>query len=240
MDIFEGYVGIRLWDGQMVDDVIFSMLLVLFIAFALVFRTNYRLFMKMLRDIVFLKERQNLFNKAMGNEWLFRNFMNFQALFLCSIGLLVIARTYGYMEHLQQSTLLSIGFVFGVLLVFYWIKQGFYFLFGLVFTDSGKYRFWKTNYNAIIGAWGVLEYLPVLWLIFVGFHVTVPVVLFIIFYIVCRFVIIYKTVRIFHRKNTGFLYISLYLCGLEITPLLFLYKGVIYLCNYIESGTLWH
>lgn len=24
MNIFEGYVGIRLWDGQLVDDVIFS------------------------------------------------------------------------------------------------------------------------------------------------------------------------------------------------------------------------
>ena len=32
MNIFEGYVGIRLWDGQLVDDVIFSLLLFLFIA----------------------------------------------------------------------------------------------------------------------------------------------------------------------------------------------------------------
>ena len=30
MNIFEGYVGIRLWDGQLVDDVIFSLLLFLF------------------------------------------------------------------------------------------------------------------------------------------------------------------------------------------------------------------
>ena len=29
MNIFEGYVGIRLWDGQLVDDVIFSLLLFL-------------------------------------------------------------------------------------------------------------------------------------------------------------------------------------------------------------------
>ena len=33
MNIFEGYVGIRLWDGQLVDDVIFSLLLFLFILF---------------------------------------------------------------------------------------------------------------------------------------------------------------------------------------------------------------
>ena len=30
--MFEGYVGIRLWDGQLVDDVIFSLLLSLVMA----------------------------------------------------------------------------------------------------------------------------------------------------------------------------------------------------------------
>lgn len=41
MNIFEGYVGIRLWDGQLVDDVIFSLLLFLFIVFSFVFRTEF-------------------------------------------------------------------------------------------------------------------------------------------------------------------------------------------------------
>ena len=31
MGTFEGYVGIRLWDGQLVDDVVFSLLFVLFL-----------------------------------------------------------------------------------------------------------------------------------------------------------------------------------------------------------------
>lgn len=240
MNIFEGYVGIRLWDGQMVDDVIFSMLLVLFITFALIFRMNYRLFIKMMRDVVFLKERKSLFEKSMGNEWLFRNFMNFQAIFLCCIGLFAIARVYGYVDHLQQTTVfVSIGAALVILLTFFGLKQCFYFLLGQVFTDNGKYKFWKTNYNAIIGAWGVLEYIPVLWLIFVGSHITAPIILFVIFYILCRFVIIYKTIRIFHKKNSGFLYISLYLCGQEILPLFFLYKGIFYLYNFIEASTLW-
>ena len=38
MGTFEGYVGIRLWDGQLVDDVVFSLLFVLFMCFALVER----------------------------------------------------------------------------------------------------------------------------------------------------------------------------------------------------------
>lgn len=43
MNIFEGYVGIRLWDGQLVVDVIFSLLLFLFIVFSFEFRTNFQL-----------------------------------------------------------------------------------------------------------------------------------------------------------------------------------------------------
>lgn len=241
MGTFEGYVGIRLWDGQLVDDVVFSLLFVLFVCFALVFRTNYRLFLKMMRDVVYVKERQNLFEVARGSEWFFRNFMTFQALFLCSVCLFAIARAYGYFNHLLENTvLISIGLIMMVLVLFYWCKRCFYYLFGIVFTDAPKYKFWKTNYNAIIGAWGICLYIPALWLVFVGGSIRIPVLLFVFFYILCRFVIIYKTIRIFHRKSSSFLYISLYLCGQEILPLVFLYEGIIYLYNFIESSTLWH
>ena len=167
--------------------------------------------------------------------------MTFQALFLCSISLFAIARSYGYFNHLLESgILLSVGLILIVLTLFYWSKRCFYYLFGVVFTDASKYKFWITNYNAIIGAWGVLLYLPTLWLVFVGEEMQIPVLLFVFLYVLCRFVIIYKTIRIFHRKSSGFLYISLYLCGQEILPLVFLYKGIIYLYNFIESSTLWH
>ena len=62
MNIFEGYVGIRLWDGQLVDDVIFSLLLFLLVVFSFVFRANFQLFVKMLKDAFLVKERQNLFD----------------------------------------------------------------------------------------------------------------------------------------------------------------------------------
>lgn len=242
MDIFEGYVGIRLWDGQLVDDMIFSMLLVLLLAFAFVFRANYSLFLKMLRDAVFIRERKNLFDKTEGKGGLFFHyFISFQTLFLCTIALFAIGRLYGYIGHLEKKSLLSfISLLFFILLAFYQFKQWGYFLIGKVFAEPAKYKFWKTNYNAIMGTWGVLLYVPVLWLVFVGTNTIIPVIMFCIFYILCRFVIIYKTIRIFHKKSTGILYISLYLCTQEILPLVFLYEGMVYLYNFIETSTLWH
>ena len=224
MNIFEGYVGIRLWDGQLVDDVIFSLLLFLFIAFSFVFRTNFQLFVKMLKDAFLVKERQNLFDDVIGKSiFFFRNFMTFQVLFLSSIALIAVGRIYGFVNYAEwQAVLSAIGTVF------------------CVFSDTDKYKLWKTSYNAIMGIWGVSLYVPVLWLVFVGTYVTIPIVMFCILYILCRFVIIYKTIRIFHKKSTGLLYISLYLCGQEILPLVFLYEGMVYLYNFIETSTLWH
>lgn len=241
MGLFEGYVGIRLWDGQQMDDIIFAMLLVLFISFAVVFRSNFRLFLKMLKDAVFIKERHSLFESSAGTEWLFRNFMIFQALFLCSIAAFAYDRIRGNLQNMgEKEMFMTIGLFFTVLLLFYQFKRCCFSLLGYVFADPARYRFWKTNYNAIIGTWGVLLYIPVLWLIFVGSHVMIPIMVFVFLYILCRIVIIYKTIRIFHRKNTGLLYISLYLCSQEILPLVFLYEGMVHLYNFIETSTLWH
>ena len=119
--MFEGYVGIRLWDGQLVDDVIFSQLLSLLIAFAIIFRSNFQHFVKMLKDVVYLKERQNLFDETIGKSGsFFRNFMTFQALFLCSIALFAIARARGMVNHLEEKEVLfAILIIFSVLFLFY-------------------------------------------------------------------------------------------------------------------------
>lgn len=240
--MFEGYVGIRLWDGQLVDDVIFSLLLSLLVAFAIVFRANYQNFIKMLKDVVYLKERQNLFDDTVGkSETFFRHFMIFQMLFLCSIALFAIARVKGVVAHLdEKGVIVIIVSVFCLLLLFYQFKQFCNYLLGFIFAAPDKYRFWKKSYNATMAAWGILLYIPVVWLMFVGNKTLAPVILFCIFYFLCRFVIIYKTIRIFHKNSVGLLYISLYLCTQEILPLIFLYEGMIFLYNFIETSTLWH
>lgn len=239
--MFEGFVGIRLWDGQWVNDVIFGVVFTLFVCFAIVFQANYRLFLKMLNDIIHLKERQNTFAVSGGNEWVFRNFMTVQALLLCGISLFAIMRMKGYLDLLSESLKLWVlAAVVGLLFLFYWAKRCCYWILGLVFANPEQYRLWRTGYNASIGSWGMFLYLPTLWLLFVESYLYIPVNLFVFLYILGRFVIINKLIRIFHRRNSSFLYLSLYLCGQEILPLFFMYKVVVYLYNYFGSSTLWH
>lgn len=245
MDQFEGYIGIHLWEGQQVNDILFLFLLTLFVSFAIVFRAYHRLFFKMLRDTLFIRKRQSLFegsfNSRIGGEWVFRNFMIIQALALSCIALFVIGKNDRSITYLNTSdVLLHIGWIAALIVSFYCLRKASYYVLGNVFGDESSYKLWKISYNAIMGAWGVLLYLPVIWLVFVESQQTAAIVLSVILYILCRFVIIYKTIRIFHVKKNGFLYIILYLCAQEILPLFFLYKGISYLYNFIEVNTLWH
>jgi hypothetical protein len=234
MQGFEGYAGTRLWEGQMVNDLIFSLLLALLIVFALIFHVNYRLFAKMIRDVFHIKDRLSLFEDIDGNETVFHSFMVFQALFLCSLTFFISGRAYGYISDYPtiSSNLQIIALIFIVLLSFYLFKQLMNGLLGMVFADAEQYKTWRIGYSASISSWGVLLYVPVLWMAFIGTQLGIPVFMFAVLFLLWRLVIIYKTIRIFNIKNAGLINIILYLCGQEILPLIFLYEGIIYLYNY--------
>lgn len=237
---FEGYVGIPLGGEQEANDVMFALLLVMLSFFSLVFRANYPLFFNMVRGVFFPKRRSFSPEKKKGNSVLYRLFMTFQTLFLSSFSLFELMRCYGYiLDHNETSRFFYLGIIFFCLYLFYLSKQFIYGLLGYVFAAKESYNVWRNMYNAVFGSYGVLLYLPALGLVFAYNYAAAFALLFLILYVACRFVIIYKTVDIFYQKSMSLFYLSLYLCTQEIIPLFLLYKGFIYLYNFIESGTLW-
>lgn len=240
--IFEGYTGIRLGEGQVMSDVLFASIFFLFVCFSIIYRKDFRLFIKMVQDLYSVKERQSLFLLTSNNETFFRSYMIFQMLALSSLAIFSIARIKGVINQdiTDWEALLALGILFIVLSIYYLIKKFFYFSICHVFFDRSTYKLWKTNYYAVMGPFGVLLYIPVLWLVFVGSYPDIPIWMFIIFFILSRLVIIYKLIRIFHSKGNDILYLILYLCTQEILPLVFLYKSLVYLYNVIETSTLWH
>ncbi|WP_234367861.1 DUF4271 domain-containing protein [Parabacteroides pacaensis] len=238
----DGYTGIRLADEQLVNDVVFAWIIGMFLLFSIVYRNNFRLFLKMLQDFRTVKERQSLFLLASNREGFFRNFMTFQTLMLITLALFSIARIQGSIPPAMSERMMffALLILFGILLFYYFFKQGMYFCIGYVFTTPQKYKLWKSRYNAVIGVWGILLYFPVLWISYVDGYHTLAIWLFIILFILSRLVIIYKLIRIFYKKSDNLLYLILYLCAQEILPLVFLYEGLVYLYNFIETSTLWH
>ncbi|MBR5727625.1 MAG: DUF4271 domain-containing protein, partial [Muribaculaceae bacterium] len=54
-----------------------------------------------------------------------------------------------------------------------------------------------------------------------------------ILYICARFIFIFKGIRIFYSNLLSILYFILYLCGVEIVPLIVIYGITINLCKHI-------
>ncbi len=242
MDAIEGYTGIRIWLNQPMDDAVFLLLMTVFTIFAIVFRSNLLHFFRMLKDVRYVRERHNLFDPQPGkHSFFYRNYLLFQAFLLCGIAVFAYTRAEGMIVYRNLVDVLFVVACYLVLFfVYYQIKQAIYMLLALIFASIREYRLWKTNYNAVMGLWGITLYVPVYWMVLVNGHLLAPAILFALLFLMCRLAIVYKGLRIFWKGKFGFIYICLYLCALEILPLMYLYKGMILLYNFIETNTLWH
>ena len=237
---FEGYTGMSWGDGLLIHDTLTFALIVLLSFFAYAFHTCYPLLEKMIHGLVSLKERQNLFDIATRESVLFNVFMGFQALFLCAVILFLVFNRIGENADLGVNQALILLSVFLMaLIITYLLKRFLYYIYSSVFTSKGKYKLWNTAYHTLFYFFGILLYLPVLWLMHDRERYGGALILFILLFVSFRLTAIYIKIRIIYDKDNGFLYLILYLCAQEIVPLLFLYESLTYLHNVIVSSILW-
>lgn len=236
---FEGYTGTYINDITFSNDIMLTIVLVLLSAFALVFRLNVPLFGKMISNISAGERRQSIFETTENDSFFFNAFMTFQTLLLCSIFIFSIAVKYKYfIKPGITPALLTIGTLLVFLFLFYLFKKALYAIFGYIFTERSAYQMMFTNYQALFCAWGIFLYLPVLWILLVGQHLLIAIIAMAISYLLFRLILIFRFVYIFFNKNTGLLFLSLYLCAQELIPLVFLYEGLIYIYNIIEKNNI--
>ena len=226
-ELFEGYIGVGFDYSRHIHDIIFMMML--------------GLIRKIIRSLLSVKERQNLFETSMKKNLFFKAFMKFQMLFLCMIFfyLLILEGGYVRVNHLGAALVLM-GALLVAIYVYYLIKQGLYALYGQAFSQDDKYSLWRNGYHSLSYIWGILLYFPTFWLLFDRQHIPCILMFYCALYILYRIAFAYTTIRIFYNKNTGILFLSSYLCAQEIIPLLFVYEGLNYLHNNIDTSTLWH
>ncbi|MDR2916733.1 MAG: DUF4271 domain-containing protein [Tannerella sp.] len=237
---FEGYSGIYLHDITFSNDIVLVIVLILLSAFALIFRLNVPLFGKMISNISAGEQRQSIFETTERDSFLFNTFMTFQTLLLCSIYIFSVAVKYKYFIKPDiLTTLASIGILLIFLFIFYMFKKSLYALFGHIFAEKSAYRMIFTNYQALFCTWGIFLYIPVLWILLIGKYIFTAIAMMTISYLLFRAILVFRFIHIFFNKNTGLLFLSLYLCAQEIIPLVFLYEGLIYMYNIIEINNIW-
>lgn len=239
--LFEGYIGLRLANGSYLNDVIPVILFIEIALFAVVFRTHVSLIHKMLKDLLSVKERDNLFDNPVRSDIFFRGFMKFQAFSLCALFLYLLIRSYVPLPTSDLSSiLLPLGALFIAAVAYYLLKRIIYFLYGHAFDAGERYAMWNNRYQALTSIWGCTLYLPTLILYFDDRHRFHAMLLCAAFYVAYRISLIYITVRIFYSKQTGVLFLCSYICAQEIIPLLLAYEGLKYTLQLTNSSSLWH
>ena len=222
---FDGYTGIYLNDITFSNDIMLLIVLSLLSVFAFIFRLNTPQFGKMISNISSGEQRQSLFETTEKSSIIYTLFMMFQTLLLCSIFIFTAIVEYKYLINPDITTTLTVtSILLIILLIFFLFKKALYALFGHIFADKSAYKMMFTNYQALFCTWGILLYIPVLWILLVGKYFSAAIICMAISYLLFRAILIYRFVYIFLNKNTGLLFFSLYLCGQEIIPLFFLWK----------------
>ncbi|MDR1116322.1 MAG: DUF4271 domain-containing protein [Tannerella sp.] len=237
---FEGYTGIYLDNTTFSNDILLLVVLILLSTFALIFRLNMPLFGKMISNTRANEQRQSIFDTTQKDSFLFNLFMSFHTLLLCSIFVFLVSAKYNFFINpdISKMSFITAG-LFVVLLVFYLLKRGIYGIFGYIFLEQDIYKIMFVNNQALFCAWGISLYIPVLWILLIGEYFFIAYIIFIISYLIYRSLLIYRFIHIFFYKSTGLLFLSLYLCSQEIIPLVFLYEGLIYMYNIIETNNIW-
>lgn len=86
---------------------------------------------------------------------------------------------------------------------------------------------WISNYYRLLELMGILLLLPALLSVFLPELKHGMLLLFLLIFVVSRFVIVFGLLNIFVKNKVGGFYFFVYLCGTEIAPYLMFYKGAL-------------
>lgn len=112
------------------------------------------------------------------------------------------------------------GGMIGVAIAYYLCQVGIYYLIGYVFSDRIGVSQWLRGFNATQMLLGFMLLLPVFVALFYPRFTEWMLVVSGVLYVIARIVFICKGFRIFYHNYTSLLYIILYLCSVEIIPVI--------------------
>lgn len=213
--------------------VVMGLMMLVAMAVVLSYRTGYKYLENFVRNMFSTRRRENLFDDHTVNE---------TKILTALIGLSCVMQGFALMvgvslavpslaSGILRSPALSLGLGAAVVLVYYLLQLIVYHVLGYVFTDSISTRLWIDGFKATQSLLGLLL-LPVIGVMLLKPELSTPMLLVAAgLYICARLVFICKGFRIFYGNLSSIVYFILYLCSLEIVPLVMLGAGTIYLCR---------
>ena len=215
---------------------IVGLLILSFAFFAISYRRGAKYLKHLFTSLFKAKNRGNLFDETTINE----NQLRLSLIILTFIteGIALYHAIIAPMVTNSNHIVVCIAFCILICALFYVIQKGTYIVLGNIFstrqqTDGFLENF--TSTNILIG----LFFTPfILVMLFMPGMTLIAAYICLVLYILARFIIIYKGVRFFLPHIYNFLYIILYLCALEIIPLILIRKLVVYIYEIFLLNTI--
>ena len=215
------------------------MLLVLAVIFisTVSYRKGYKYVADFLHNITSVRERTNLFEDHTVKETQIMTALTANTCIFEAI-LLYIAFGHFFPSAPPAATPVT-GFVFALsaLTGLYHIAMlALCWLLGFIFSDKASTGLWLDGVKASSSMLGVpLAPITFAILIFPSFTST-GLFLAISLYFLARLIVIYKAFRIFFNNLQSSLYFILYLCSVEIVPVILSLAGAMNLCRILQVG----
>lgn len=216
-----------------------SMLLVLAVIFVTTvsYRKGYKYVADFFHNISSVRERQNLFEDHTVKE---TQIMTALTANTCISGAILLYIAYGFLYHpVEPAATPVFGFVAALsafTALFHIAMLGLCWLLGFIFSDKLSTGLWLDGVKASASMLGVML-APITFaiLIFPAF-VKTGLIMAIILYFLARIIVIYKAFRIFFNNLQSLLYFILYLCSVEIVPVVLSFAGAMNLCGILYVG----
>lgn len=202
------------------DDAITCMLLFCFVLALTAFAYSRQAILHQLKDFFYVPRSDKSTSTGTEGKFRFQLFLSIQTCLLLAI------TSYFYITHYVADTFLIdapyklIGIFFGVFISYFVGKAILYKAVNLVFFESKKNEHWTWTFAFITALEGVVLFPAVILQVYFSLPMQNVVYYVIFILILTKILTFYKCWIIFFRQIGVFLQIFLYLCALEIIPLL--------------------
>lgn len=214
------------------DSGVLMLLTGMFLVVAFNFKHCYRLFKVLGQELLSVRRRANVFDDTTTNETRVLVVLLFQ-LWVCEglIGYMWLT-SEGYIH--TGARFVPVAIMVGVAMLFFLFQLVAYRVVGYVFTDHIGAVQWVKGYDSSQAFLGITLLIPALMALFYPMWLTSTLWVAASLYVLARIVFIIKGFRIFYVNFGSLFYFILYLCALEIIPVVIFVLGSIELSRYFH------
>lgn len=212
------------------DSGIIAILIGVFFVIAINFR-HYTTFLKTFTQNLFsVRQRANVFDEhSTTNET--RVLVSLILLLCVCEGILLFTAIGQWGIVIDNLT--GVSAFIGLAAVFYLLQLIIYRTVGYTFTTNRRAIMWVKGFNASQSMLGITLVAPALLALFNPGYSVLILSVSAFLYVTARIIFIYKGFRIFYNNSLALIYFILYLCSLEIIPIILIYKASFFLSENI-------